>query len=136
MGQRTRAPTPAAKRDPEPTRSQFEAHERRCSRLAWFTVKSRPGYIGGVIPSRPTSTTAASQVPSEVFAHAGTNTLAPGFRSALSPGIKLTTIASDGMTIVFSPSLYFSVSVLPSCLVTCCVTAALVIELPGMRSQG
>src|ERR1700683_1036612 len=48
--QRTRAPTLAAKRVPEPTRSQFVAHERHRPRLPWFIVKSRPGYIGGVIP--------------------------------------------------------------------------------------
>ena len=43
-------------------------------------------YIGGVIPSRPTSTTAASQLPSACLAHAGMKILVPGFKSALSPG--------------------------------------------------
>jgi heme-degrading monooxygenase HmoA len=38
-------------------------------------------------------------VPLALFAHAGINILAPGFRSALSPGIKLTTTASDGTAI-------------------------------------
>jgi hypothetical protein len=59
------------------------------------------------MPSRPTSATVASQVPSAVFAHRGMNIFAPGTRSALSPGIKFTTVASAGTTIVFSPSLYY-----------------------------
>jgi hypothetical protein len=37
------------------------------------------GYIGGVIPSRPTTTTAASQLPSAFFSHRGTKILVPGF---------------------------------------------------------
>jgi hypothetical protein len=36
-------------------------------------------YMGRVIPSRPTSATAASMVPLAFFAHAGMNILAPGF---------------------------------------------------------
>src|SRR6478736_3997242 len=97
--------------------------------------RSRP-HIGGVIPSRPTSATAASQVPSAFFAQAGMKIFAPGFGSAFSPGIKLTTTTSDGTTIVCSPSLCLSASVFPSCLLTCFVTAALVMLLPGIRSQG
>jgi enoyl-[acyl-carrier protein] reductase I len=34
------------------------------------------------------------------------NIFAPGTRSALSPGIKFTTVASEGTTIVFSPSTF------------------------------
>lgn len=88
------------------------------------------------MPSRPTSTTAASQVPSAFFAHAGMKIFAPVFRSAFSPGIKLTTTTSAGTTMICSPSLCLSVSVFPSYLVTCFVTAALVMLLLGIRSQG
>src|SRR5262249_35106717 len=93
-------------------------------------------YMGGVIPSRPTRATVASQVPSARFSHLGMNILAPGFRSPRSPGIRFTMVASDGTTIVFSPSLYFSMRVFPSAFLICCVTAALVIELLGIRSHG
>jgi hypothetical protein len=51
------------------------------------TAFGRP-HTGGVIPSRPTSATAASQVPSAFFAQAGMKIFAPGFRLAFSPGIK------------------------------------------------
>ena len=49
---------------------------------------------------------------------------------------QVTTVASEGTTIVFSPSLYFSIRVFPSAFLTCCVTAALVMELLGIRSHG
>jgi hypothetical protein len=95
--------------------TRYAAVRRRARRQTIPSLR----HMGGVTPSRPTSATVASMVPLALFAHAGMNILAPGFRSAFSPGIKLTTIASDGTTIVFSPSLYFSVSVFPSCFVTC-----------------
>src|SRR6516162_7044427 len=101
----------------------------------WFT-RSHLVYMGGVMPSRPTRATVASHVPSALFSHLGMKILAPGFRSSRSPGIKFTTVASEGTTIVFSPSLYFSMRVFPSAFLTCCVTAALVMELFGIRSHG
>jgi hypothetical protein len=71
-----------------------------------------------------------------LFLPGGIKTCAPAFKSALSPGTRLTITASVGTTIVFSPSLYFTCSVFPSTFWTCWVTAPLVIVLLGIRSQG
>src|SRR6202040_2468424 len=93
-------------------------------------------YIGGVIPSRPTTTTVACHVPSPCFSQRGMNTCAPVFRSDLPPATRLTTSASLGTTMVFSPSLYLTCSVLPSTFCTCCATAPLVIVLFAIKSHG
>ena len=75
--------------------------------------------MGGVMPSRPINVTVASQIPSALFSHRGINIFAPGTRSTLSPGIKFTIVASEGTTIVFSPSLYFSLRVFSAAFLTC-----------------
>src|SRR5204863_25776 len=79
------------------------------------------------------------------------NRCTPGFSCDRSAGSSLTTFASGGTTTDFSPSLYFSVSLLPATLATVAfvivlgdfppaaptpVTVALVIVLPGRRSHG
>ena len=55
------------------------------------TCRSAPDrlrYIGGVIPSRPTTTTVASHVPSPCFSQRGMNTCAPVLRSSLPPATR------------------------------------------------
>ena len=51
--------------------------------------------------------------------HRGMKILAPDFRSALFPRARLTTAASDGTMIVFSPHLYFNVGVFPPTFLSC-----------------
>src|SRR5205823_6982370 len=75
-------------------------------------------------------------VPSPCFSQRGMNTCAPVFRSGLPPATRLTTSASLGTTMVFSPSLYLSCSVSPSTFCTCCATAPLVMVLLGTKSHG
>jgi hypothetical protein len=66
-----------------PEGASLRAITRRRRRRLGPPVKWDLGYIGGVIPLRPTTTTAASQLPSAFFSHRGTKILVPGFRSAL-----------------------------------------------------
>src|ERR1700674_746449 len=92
-------------------------------------------HIGGVRPPRPTLTRAALSVSSGCFVAAPMKILAPGLSSLFSAGTKVTIGASGGTITVFSPSLYFSVSVAPSTRVTMLATVALVMVLCGTRSQ-
>jgi hypothetical protein len=51
----------------------------------FLTSRSLSPHIGGVMPSRPTETAAASRVPSSFLLAAAMKTLAPGLSSLLSP---------------------------------------------------
>src|SRR5882757_4402087 len=95
-----------------------------------------PGHIGGVTPSRPTLTRAASSVPSSFLLAPKMMILAPAFSSDLSPATKATIGVSGGTTIFFSPSLYLTRMFCPSMPFTVSATVALVMVLPGRWSQG
>src|SRR6516165_10067900 len=83
-------------------------YEPRCA-VQCTSNRLRPRiHIGGVRPSRPTETAAASSVPSSFLFAAAMNILAPALSSLLSPGTPF----------------------------TICATVALVMVLLGMRSQG
>src|SRR5206468_10136374 len=88
-------------------------------------------HIGGVIPSRPTLTLAASSVPSSFFVAPKMMIFAPGFSSDLSPATKVTIGVSGGTTTFFSPSLYLTKMLWPSVPFTVSATVALVMVLPG-----
>jgi hypothetical protein len=112
LARRERQPPDAARADPlaavgKPERLTWLAD----AAVASLEVNAMPlltlRYIGGVIPSRPTTTTVASQVPSACFSQRGIKTCAPAFKSALSPGTRLTITASVGTTIVFLAFLVF-----------------------------
>ncbi len=63
-------------------------------------------------------------------------TLAPAFSSDLSPNTRATIGVSGVTTMVFSPPLYFRVSLRPSFAVTIWSTVALVMVLLGRMSHG
>jgi hypothetical protein len=67
-----------------------------------------PRHIGGVTPSRPTLTRAASSVPSSFFVAPKMMSFAPGFTSDLSLATKVTIGVSGDTTTFFSPSLYLT----------------------------
>src|SRR5438309_8073586 len=93
-------------------------------------------HIGGVTPSRPTLTLAASSVPSSFFVAPKMMIFAPGFSSDLSPATKVTIGVSGGTTTFFSPSLYLTRMFWPSVPFTVSATVALVMVLPGRWSHG
>src|SRR6266700_890295 len=96
----------------------------------------RPAHIGGAAPSRPTLMAGAVYDPSVCLVAATMKNCAPGLRSSLLPGLKRTTGVLGDTVTFFSPSLYLTVSVSPSVAVTFEATSALVMVLPGSRSQG
>src|ERR1700686_2200014 len=85
-------------------------HETHCFTLSQDDecVSGEASHIGGVRPSRPTLTRAASSVPSSFRVALKIMILAPGFSSDLSPATKLTIGVSGGTTTFFSPSLYLT----------------------------
>jgi hypothetical protein len=93
-------------------------------------------HIGGAAPPRPTLIAGAISDPSGCFCAPMMIIMAPGLRSSLLPGVNATTGVPGGTITFFSPSLYFTTIVLPSTLATFESTLALVMVLPGSRSQG
>src|SRR5258708_29148047 len=98
--------------------------------------EGKNNHIGGVIPSRPTLTRLASSAPSAFWTAPKMMILAPGFSSDLSPTTKVTIGVFGGTTTFFSPSLYLTRILSPSVPATLSATVALVMVLPGLRSQG
>src|SRR5579864_4094093 len=94
------------------------------------------GHIGGAAPSRPTLMAGAVSDPSAAFCAAMMMNCAPGLTSAMLPGTNLTTGVFGGTMTFFSPSGYFTMMVWPSTPATVDSTSALVMVLPGSRSQG
>ena len=91
---------------------------------------------GGTSPSLPTLTPPAVNVPSGCFA-APNMTCAPGTSIARSPGSKVTTGALGGTMMHFLAVLVLERQALrPDRRATTSATVALVIMLPGCRSQG
>src|SRR5438477_8242217 len=93
-------------------------------------------HIGGVMPSRPTLTRAASSVPSSFLVAPKMMILAPAFSSDLSPATKVTMGVFGGTTTFFSPSLYLTRMFWPSVPLTVVATVALVMVELGRWSQG
>ncbi len=86
------------------------------------------------LPFNPTFTRGAARLPS-LWRCAFTNTLAPGFSSLRSVGVKATTIAFSGTSTFFSPPLYCTVRTRSLPMLVTLATLALVILLSGRRSQ-
>src|SRR5262249_2316932 len=111
-----------------------------CRRREATRIKNRrhlgPPHIGGTTPSRPTPTVGVVNDPSACLVAPKMMIWAPGLSSLLSPGGLATIVVLGGTTTFFSPSLYLTRMFWPSTPATVVSTIALVMVLPGCRSQG